>query len=80
MGVFNPIARDSVFEPETTQAMGIAFERACIELRLTDQGDPVSKLIADRIIELAKRGERNPDKLCAQAVRALTRDGTVHTG
>jgi hypothetical protein len=78
MSVFKPMPRGSVFEPETTQAMGIAFERACIELRLTDQGDPISKLLADHIIELARRGERDPDELCAQALRALIQEGAAH--
>jgi hypothetical protein len=80
MGVFNQTARERVFEPETTRAMGIAFERACTELRLSDQSDPISKLLADRIIELARLGERNPDELCAQAVRAVTNDGAAHDG
>jgi hypothetical protein len=79
MGMSSPMSRDAVFEPETTQAMGIAFERACIELRLTGQSDPLGKLLADHIIELARTGERDPDVLCAQALRALTRERAAHT-
>lgn len=79
MGVSSPRARDAVFEPETTHAMGIAFERACTELRLTGQSDPLGKLLADRIIELARTGERDPEELCAQALRALTRERAAHT-
>ena len=79
MGVSSPMLRGAVFEPETTQAMGVAFERACTELRLTDQSDPLSQLLADRIIELARTGERDPDALCAQALRALTRERATHT-
>ena len=60
MGVFNPMARESVFEPETTHAMGIAFERACTELRLTDQSDPISKLLADRSLSRLLRSDWPP--------------------
>jgi hypothetical protein len=44
--------------------MGVAFEMACIALGLTDRGDSANSVVAKRIIELAKAGERNPDLLC----------------
>jgi len=68
-----------VFEPETTQAMGMAFERASVELRLSGRSDPLGKLLADRIIELARTGERDPDELCARALYALRRERAAHT-
>jgi hypothetical protein len=67
----NPPSRAPVFEPDITQAMGVAFERGCRALNLTDEADPLSKSLADRIIELARHGERDPDQLCEQALRAL---------
>jgi len=33
-------------------------------IRLADRGDLTNEIIAKRIIELAKAGERNPDLLC----------------
>jgi hypothetical protein len=38
-------------------------------LGLADRGDIANELIAKRIIELAKTGERNPDLLCESAVK-----------
>jgi len=70
----NPLPRAPVFEPEITQAMGLAYERASLALNMTDQADPLSKPLADRIIELARHGERDPDQLCEQAVRAFKKD------
>jgi hypothetical protein len=35
-------------------------------LGLTDRGDIANELIAKRIIELAKAGERHPDLLCEE--------------
>ena len=57
------MADQRVFDPETTHAMGIAFERACLLLQLADRDDPVTKIVARRIIEFAAAGERDPGKL-----------------
>jgi hypothetical protein len=59
-----PFLNGQRFDPETTRIMAVAFEIARIALRLTD-GDTFAEVrIAERIIELAKAGERNPDILC----------------
>ena len=44
--------------------MGIAFEMARVALRLAGPGDLANEIIARRIIELARAGERDPDLLC----------------
>jgi hypothetical protein len=55
------------FDAETTRIMGVAFETARIALRLT--GDNLAQArIAERIIELARAGERNPDLLCERVL------------
>jgi hypothetical protein len=51
--------------------MGVAFEMVCVALRLNDRNDLPVEIIANRIIELAKEGERNPDLLCERALRDL---------
>ncbi len=58
------------FDPETTRIMGVAFEAARIALRLADRGDAFAPIVAKRIIELAKGGERNPNVLCEAALEA----------
>jgi hypothetical protein len=50
--------------------MGVAFEMARVALGLAeDRDDLANEMIAKRIIELAKAGERNPDLLCESAVK-----------
>jgi hypothetical protein len=61
-------------DPETQRVMGIAFEMARAGLRLTDRNDPLVGLVAKGIIELAKAGERDPERLCDQAVKRLSND------
>jgi hypothetical protein len=61
------------FEPEVRRGMGAAFERSCAALALKDRSDPLVAIVAQTIIELAKRGERNPDLLCERALDAFSR-------
>jgi len=56
------------FDDAATLAMGEAFDRACKTLR--NFGSAVPAIIADRIIEAAKNGERDPRRLYEQALKA----------
>jgi hypothetical protein len=51
--------------------MGVAFEMVRVALRLNDRDDLAVEIIAKKIIELAKAGERNPDLLCERALKDL---------
>jgi hypothetical protein len=61
----------AVFDANATRAMGEAFDRACYTLHDLGQPDLVREIIARRIIEVACDGERDPNELCAQALKAL---------
>jgi hypothetical protein len=62
------------FDPETTRAMGVAFKRTCAAFRV-DETDPVPERVANKIIELADAGVRDPDQLCELALYELRRPG-----
>ena len=62
------------FDPETKRIMGVAFELTRAALRLVDRDDLAVAIIAKKIIELAKAGERNPDLLCEGALKDLRDD------
>ena len=57
--------------PETKRVLGVAFEMTCIALRAENSDDVVKQAIANKIIDLAKAGERNPDILCEQALKDI---------
>ena len=59
-----------VFQPDETQAMGIALTNACKALNLADKSDPLTQIIAAKIIELARHGEHDHERSCA-AVLAI---------
>jgi hypothetical protein len=63
-----------VFDPEALAAMGEAFDAACKALEDTGQPQIVREIIAQRIIEAASRGERNPVRLVEAALPWLTRE------
>jgi hypothetical protein len=66
-----PFFDDVYFEPDATEAMGAAFEKACRSINGTGQPDIIREIIAKGIIDLARNGERDPDYLCDEALKAL---------
>ena len=53
--------------------MGEAFDAACAELQNSNLSQLVREIIAERIIEAARKGERDPKRLCSIAVAAVRR-------
>ena len=61
------------FDGETTRRMGIAFEMALASLGATPAcDDPIRAALAQRIIALAQGDERDPERLCEGALRAVS--------
>ena len=63
-----------VFDDEAVRAMGAAFDQACHSFRNFAHFDRVRELVAKRIIEAAKKGERDPIRLQWQAVMGFSFD------
>jgi hypothetical protein len=61
----------SVFDDSVTSVMGEAFDAACAELQDNNLSELVREIIAERIVEAARRGERDPQRLCSFAVAAM---------
>jgi hypothetical protein len=59
-------------DPECMEAMRTAFHQICNALRLNGEvDDPVTELIVTKIVALAKAGESDADRLCAQVLAEL---------
>ena len=71
------MSTDGGFDSETTRILGAAFEAAWTKLEasgvLTDATGVTSARdrLAKRLIELARRGERDPDRLVAESLGHL---------
>ena len=63
------------FDAETTRVMGVAYEQACMSLNTDNVA--ARELVAKRIIEAARRGERDPTKLAACGVEGLAPSGSI---
>jgi hypothetical protein len=75
-----PFLNGEQFDQETLRILSIAFEQACIGLQIGDCEDDVRQAIANKIIETAKIGERNPDLLCERALKDIRQPQTSEAG
>jgi hypothetical protein len=64
-----PYLDDFDVNAETNRVLGVALEKTRISLGLGDNF--ADGIIAKRIVELAKAGERHPDLLCEGALKIL---------
>lgn len=70
MAIYRLLQR-SAFGPEEIERMTTAYEDALRVLGLTDRADPLTEILAKKIIEIAQTGERDPAKIRAKAVAAI---------
>lgn len=66
--------QDVVFDDEATRLMGAAFDQACTSLRQFGCVAAMREIIAKRIVEAAKGGERNPVRLYRLALKPFSID------
>ena len=62
MATILPFVKDGVFDPKDITAMSTALDDVCKILNLGDDSS-AREVIASRIIDLARAGERNPARL-----------------
>ncbi len=65
---FSKVWRSMTMQPKRWAKRLIA---RAIPFMTNGQPDLIKQIIAKRIIEVARKGERNPDELCARALQAL---------
>jgi len=63
--------REGAFDADAVKAMTTAFERVCIALEIVDREDPLTEMIAKKIIERARAGELDPVRLCQAVFQEL---------
>jgi hypothetical protein len=67
MSPIPPSHYGGAFDPEMAAAMAMVVEQVCRALSINDAA--AREAIAIRIVELARRGERDPDKLRDRLLR-----------
>ena len=70
-----PITRllqDTAFGPDEIAVLVAAYEDALRALSLVNRSDLATEMVAKRIIELAKQGERDPVRLRERVIEAVS--------
>ena len=78
MATIIPSSHDDAFDPDALRAMSIALEEVCRTLQL-DGDQHAREVIAVRILELARRGERDPRRLSDRVLREARKTISVVT-
>jgi hypothetical protein len=72
-----PLLRDGAFSPEDITTLAAAFEDTLLALGVRDRQHPTVILVAKRVIELARQGERNPALLRDAVLKSFRDDSGV---
>lgn len=67
----NRLLKEAAFGPEDVRRMTAAYEAALRLLQLKDHNDPVTELVAAKIIQIFRLGEIDPPRICARALKEL---------
>ena len=65
------LIQNLAFNQEDIERLAAAYEEALQALHISDRDDPINEVIAQRIIEGARAGVRDPKALCKMAVKDL---------
>ena len=69
--ILHRLIQNLAFNQEDVERLAAAYEEALRALHISDRDDPINKVIAQRIIEGARAGERDPNTLCQMAIKDL---------
>ncbi len=65
------ILQNSAFGPEEIERLVAAYEQTLAALGLKDRTDPITELVAKKIVEIAQTGVRDPLQLARRAISEL---------
>ena len=71
----HPISSNGLFDPGVVIALTDAYKHACAALGLADRLDPLTEIIAKKIIERAQAGELDAIRLCEAVLEELRSKG-----
>lgn len=65
------IFQNSPLGPEDITRLSNAYEQALKTIGVKERNDPLSEMIAKKIIEIGQTGLKDPVQICIRAVEAL---------
>jgi hypothetical protein len=67
-----PLFQKEAFGPELIATMDAVFEDSLRALQLSDRDDPLTTMIAKKIVEIFQTGEHDPTRIREQVMQSLT--------
>ena len=65
------LLQEGAWDQADIERLTAAYEAALTKLRLVDRTDPLTELIAKKIIEVTRNGEHDPARICVRAIQEL---------
>jgi hypothetical protein len=65
------LLQNSPMGPEEIAVLTAAYEQTLKKLGLVDRSDPITNIVAKKIIEVGQRGVRDPEQLSSLALKEL---------
>jgi hypothetical protein len=63
--------KGSPLEPELIRSLEAAYEKTLRKIGLVDRDDPITEMIARKIVEIAQTGVQDPAQLSAMAIKEI---------
>jgi hypothetical protein len=70
MAIFR-LLQNSPIGPEEIKVLTDAYELTLRKLHLVDRNDPITEIVAKKIVEMGQRGVRDPKQLAKLAIKEL---------
>jgi hypothetical protein len=66
-----PLLQKLPMGPDEIRCLTTAYEQTLSTLCVKDRNDPLTELIAKKIIKIAQTGVKDPAEICERAIREL---------
>ena len=66
------LIQNTAFEPEDIERLVSAYEQTLRALRLKDRSDPITQLVAEKIIAIGRLGIEDPAQISELVLKELT--------
>jgi len=66
------LIQNTALEPKDIERLVMAYERTLRALRLKDRSDPITQLVAEKIIAIGRLGIEDPAEISKLALKELT--------
>ena len=71
MPIYKLLRDSNEFNSDDVEKLTVAYEAALSLVHLKDREDPLTALIASKIIDVYRTGVRDPARVCATALKEL---------